>query len=274
MNMAGILPRILQGLQTSLAQLVKSSELQKETLQNLGEDLILRSDDEEIDDISGGNNVTSGKTLYVESAVDDVLGTNSSNNSEKTTPARNPDPGSQASIIDSLTQACTSSKKTSPFIAGKIIELVDRMLLGGLSTGTVKEQAEKHPPPENCKYLSVTIVNEEIWDLLSRKTRSMDLAFQRVQEPLLQGLSALTNLAGKLVKDVTDGKTPDTCQVLDHVMDSGALLSNTNCKLNMRRRELIEPDLNSPYTRLCKEDIKPSRKLFGDDLSKHLKDIS
>ena len=192
--MAGILPRILQGLQTSLAQLVKSSELQKETLQNLGEDLILRSDDEEIDDISGGNNVTSGKTLYVESAVDDVLGTNSSNNSEKTTPARNPDPGSQASIIDSLTQACTSSKKTSPFIAGKIIELVDRMLLGGLSTGTVKEQAEKHSPPENCKYLSMTSVNEEIWDLLSRKTRSMDLAFQRVQEPLLQGLSALTNL--------------------------------------------------------------------------------
>ena len=110
--------------------------------------------------------------------------------------------------------------------------------------------------------------------MLSRKTRSVDLAFQRVQEPLLQGLSALTNLAGKLVKDITDGKTPDTRQVLDHVMDSIALLSNTNWKLNMRRRELIKPDLNSPYTRLCKEEIKPSTKLFGDDLSKHLKDMS
>ena len=41
----------------------------------------------------------------------------------------------------------------------------------------------------------------------------------------------------------------------------------------MRRREFIKPDLNSPYTRLCKEDIKPSTKLFGDDLSKHLKDM-
>jgi len=56
----------------------------------------------------------------------------------------------------------------------------------------------------------------------------VDLAFQRVQETLLQGLSAFTNLAGKLVKDITDGKTPDTRQVLDHVMDSVALLSNTN----------------------------------------------
>ena len=98
------------------------------------------------------------------------------------------------------------------------------MLVRGLSTETVKERAEKHSPPENCKYLSVTSVNEEIWDLLSPKTRSVDLAFQRVQEPLLQRLSELTNLTGKLVKDITDGRTPDTRQVLDHVMDSVALL--------------------------------------------------
>ena len=269
-QMAGI----LQGLQTSLAQLAKRSELQTETLQNLREDLILRSDDEESDDISRCNNVTGGNSLNVESAVDEVLGTNSTNSSEKTAPAKNPDPGSQTSLIDSLTQAFTSSKKTSPAIAGKIAELVDSMLVGGLSTETVKERVEKHSPPENCKYLSVTTVNEEIWDLLSRKTRTVDLAFQRVQEPLLQGMSALTNLAGKLVKDITDGKMPDTRHVLDHVMDSVALLGNTNWKLNMKRRELIKPDLNPPYTRLCKEDIKPSTKLFGDDLSKHLKDMS
>ena len=266
---------ILQGLQMSLAKLAKSSKLQTETLQNLREDLILRSDDNELDDISDGNSLTGGNTLDVESAVDNVLGTNSANNIENTTPAKHPDPGSQASLIDSLTQAFTSRKKTSPAIAGKIAEPVDSMLVGGLSTEMVKERAKKHSPPENCKYLSVTTMNEEIWDLLSRKTRSVDLAFQRVQEPLLQGLSALTNLAGKLVKDITDGRMPDTRQVLDHVMDSVALLSNTNWKLKMRSRELIRPDLNSPYTRLCKEDIiKPSTKLFGVDLSKHLKDMS
>ena len=32
--------------------------------------------------------------------------------------------------------------------------------------------------------------------------------------------------------------------------------------------------LNPPYTRLCKDEIKPSTKLFGDDLSKHLKEMS
>ena len=43
----------------------------------------------------------------------------------------------------------------------------------------------------------------------------------------------MTNLVGKLVKDITNGKMPDTRQMLDHVMDSVALLSNTNWKLNM-----------------------------------------
>ena len=54
---------ILQGLQTTLAQLAITSERQTETLQNLREDLILRSVDEEIDDISDGNSPTGGNTL-------------------------------------------------------------------------------------------------------------------------------------------------------------------------------------------------------------------
>ena len=45
-------------------------------------------------------------------------------------------------------------------------------------------------------------------------SRSVDLALQGVKVPLLQGLSAKTNLAGKLVKDITDRKTPDTRQEL------------------------------------------------------------
>ena len=47
-NIAGILPEVLQGLQTSLTQLAKSLELQTKTLQNLREDFLLRLDDGEV----------------------------------------------------------------------------------------------------------------------------------------------------------------------------------------------------------------------------------
>ena len=69
-------------------------------------------------------------------------------------------------------------------------------------------------------------------------------------------------------------KTVDARENLKHVMDSIALFGDANWKLNMKRKEIIKPDLSPPYTRLCKEKIKPTTKLFGDDLSKHLKEVS
>ena len=57
-------------------------------------------------------------------------------------------------------------------------------------------------------------------------------------------------------------------------MDSLVLISQANCSLNMKRRELIKPDLESPFTKLCKPEIAPTTKLFGDDLSKQLKELT
>ena len=149
------------------------------------------------------------------------------------------------------------------------------MAFGGLSPETVKERVDKYPPPEKCKFLDTTTINEEVWDLLPRRSRTVDLAFQKIQELLVQGLSSLSILGDQLVKDLQTGKLANARQVLDQVMDSIALVANANYKLNMKRRELIKPDLNPPHnTRLCKEGIKPSTKLFGDELSKHLKDMT
>ena len=64
-------------------------------------------------------------------------------------------------------------------------------------------------------------------------------------------------------------------EVLTHMIDDRiALLGHAHWKLNMIRREITQPDLNSPYTRLCKEEIKPSTKLvFRYDLSKYLRNV-
>ena len=90
----------------------------------------------------------------------------------------------------------------------------------------------------------------------------------------MPGLSALCTLSGKLVSSIESGDTPNTTETLTIIVDSIALLCNAHTKLNMKRRELIKPGLNPPYTRLSKEDIKTTSKLFGDDLSKHLKDMA
>ena len=146
-NMAAV----LQGLQTTLAHLAKNSELQTEAIQNLKEEFLLCSGDEDTEDTSAMDDSTSDNALDIAATLNNVLDS-----------VKSPESGSQSALVDSLTQAFTTSKVTSPAIEGKIAELINNMLIGGLSAEMVKERVEKHLPPENCKFLAVTMVNEEI----------------------------------------------------------------------------------------------------------------
>ena len=80
-----------------------------------------------------------------------------------------PDSGPQSEFLESLTKAFIPNVQKSPPIESKVAQLVDNMLTGDLSPATVQERVEKYPPPANCEYLRLTTVNEEIWDLMSRK---------------------------------------------------------------------------------------------------------
>ena len=171
---------VLQGLTATLAQLAKASETQTAILASLKEDILLRTDsDEEQKRGQSG-------TVDINAVVNDMLDPSDNAANAATTPALCPDSGSQDEILDSLTHAFVYCKEKSPAIAEKIAGLIDNMATGSLSPETVKEPVEKYHPPENCKFLSTTTVNEEIWDLLPRRSRTVDQAFQRVQEPLLQ----------------------------------------------------------------------------------------
>ena len=260
---------ILQGLNDTLAQLTKASETQMVMLTSLKEDILLRTDSDE--EAEEEDSSSSNTQLNVSAMLNNVLDLSNSGVAKKSACS---DSEKQNDVLESLTQAFVQTKDKSPAITEKVASLIDNMASGGLSPETVKERGDKYPPPENCKFLCTTTINEEVWDLLPRRSKTVDLAFQKVHELLVQGLSSLLLLGDQLVKDLQTGKPTNVRQVLDQVMDSIALVANANYKLNMKRRELIKPDLNPPFTRLCKEDIKPSTKLFGDELSKHLKDMA
>ena len=246
-------------LQSSLKQLVQAFKAQTETFNNLREDILLQPDPnkEDKDVITDGT----PNLLDLTPATNHLLDA-SNGHSPKSLPNNScSDEGTNNDFLDSLTQALLPNSKKSPDVEEKIAGPVNNVLTGELSQDSVKER-------------TATMVNEEIWDLLSRKNRSVDLAFQRVQEPLIHWLSSLTILADRLFKDIQSAQTVDARETLTHLMDSIALFGYANWKLNMKRREISKPDLNPPYTRLCKEEIKPTTKLFGDDLSKHLKEMS
>jgi len=84
----------------------------------------------------------------------------------------------------------------------------------------------------------------------------------------------ILNSSRSAIQRCSEHENCNAHEILMHMMESIVLFWHANWKLNMKCRELIKPDLNRPYTSLCKEEIKPSTKLFGHDLSKHFKVMS
>jgi len=101
----------LQGLQTTIAQLTKNSELQTEAIQNLKEDILLCSGDEDTEDNPALEDDRRDNELDIEATLDHVLNSSKINN---TTSVKSPESGSQSALVESLTQAFTKSKVTSP----------------------------------------------------------------------------------------------------------------------------------------------------------------
>ena len=258
---------LLQGLPASIAQLTQASLSQTEAFKNLKEDPLLLPDPQ---DERSHEDEPYQDAVDPTAPVNALLDTNKGAHVAKSADGQDQRSTTEQDIIDSLTQALTSKPKKSPPIDAKIASLVDDILIADMA----REKGEKYSPPENCKHLQAITINEEIWDLMSRKNKSIDLAFQKVLEPLVEGLSALAILSDGLVKDVQSSRTANTREDLNQVMDAIVILGNANWRLNMKRREIIKPELNPPYTRLCEEEITPSQKLFGDDLSKHPKEMT
>ena len=137
---------------------------------------------------------------------------------------------------------------------------IDYMLTHKLDDKSLEDTAEKYITPDNCEALSVPKVNLTIWENLKSTTRAKDARLQKVQKALMRGITAFA-------------RSVDGTQLSDTQQDALALLSSANYELNCVRKEFIRPEINPKYAHLCKASTHTSKLLFGDDLSKQVKEL-
>lgn len=137
---------------------------------------------------------------------------------------------------------------------------LEKALVNPYDEKKVQEAMNKVKKPENCPALVVPKVNLPIWSNIRSKTRSTDLKLQRVQKPLIKGLTALAKL------DQNQALTQD-------LKEAFLLLSVANFELNCARKDMIKPDLNPEFHHLCSPKNKVTEWLFGNDLGKQVKDL-
>ena len=162
-------------------------------------------------------------------------------------------------------------------INAKLASLVDKMVKTSLSEEKIKEKHEKYNRPENCENLINTRVNPEIWSKVRSNTRSRDLKMQKLETSLLKSMIPIVKMSDKLLELKFNSKSAsesDMSEFLQLSLDSLALMGHSINEVNIKRRELIKPDLNDQFKQLCGSHTPVTKLLFGDDLPKSVKEIS
>ena len=84
----------------------------------------------------------------------------------------------------------------------------------------------------------------------------------------MTALACVADAILKRVNDINGGKA-----LAQEAIDSLSFLAHANTELNTRRKELKKLDLHSDYKHLCSASTTVTDELFGEDLSKQVKDI-
>ena len=58
-----------------------------------------------------------------------------------------------------------------------------------------------------------------------------------------------------------------------NLVDALVLILSGNTELNLKRRELLRPDLNAQFSALCNASTPISKELFGDDVGREIDEV-
>ena len=125
---------------------------------------------------------------------------------------------------------------------------------------------------EKCEGLTVVRTNQLVWDLISPNAQQSDKKLQSVGKSVVKAATIITKVVNKMALQESEGDT-SVGEYIDSCNDALALLGHSNRQMNMTRRDLIKPDLSYDYLHLCAHSLPYTDMLFGDDVSKSVRDI-
>ena len=161
-----------------------------------------------------------------------------------------------------------------PSVDSNLADLFKSLKESGLSTDKVATKAKEHPRPENCN-METRKVNHEIWSsILNTKDRNLDLQLQKSQKLITKSSYAMLKIADSAIKAKKDKhKRKEVLKtIIKNATDAIAFAATAHKHNENLRRELMIKKLAYDQRAIAK-DVPPEDKfLFGDNLSKRIKD--
>lgn len=202
----------------------------------------------------------------------DALMSGSQQGHPSTMPAQENDSDSESEFLDEIMTEMTEQEPTGPEVSEKLSKIVENRMRKSMGKDVLIEKEKHYPVPKNCQALATPILNEEIRSKVNAGAKSRDIRLFYIQKAVLKAATAVTQITDSLVKD-KGNRSLDQKDILRKATDALALLGHASQELSARRKEAIRPDLKPKYWSLCQPETTPvTSKLFGDDISKAVKD--
>ncbi|XP_044182938.1 uncharacterized protein LOC114967033 [Acropora millepora] len=181
-------------------------------------------------------------------------------------------------FLSSLEKKANTQEVTGPKINDTLASHVTSIMQQKPEEESEKNLFQKILRPEDCLGLSKITVNQVIWDRGSAEARTGDVKMQRVQSALAKGTTNVALIADLVLKSSEDKDNIDTTALLDKLWklteDSLRYLGAANWELVQRRREALKPQISKDYAHLCAQKVNFTDSLFGDDVTKQIKDTT
>ena len=104
---------------------------------------------------------------------------------------------------------------------------------------------------------------------MSSNQRKGDVKLATLQKSLVKVVAGALNIFTEVQKEKFEIQT-----IAQMVADITAIVGKVSYDLSLKRRELIKSSLKPEFRSLCSANNEPTELLFGDDLTKHVEDLT
>ena len=183
--------------------------------------------------------------------------------SENEEPEMSQQHGATSGQLGDLTQEFSTCEKTGQAVDAELATILEGMINNKLPKAKLDELTERYHRPENCNFLLAPKANKTIWSQLKDSTKKADVGMQKCQTLFLKAAYAILQAAKVIAGE------PKT-----NLIHALVLLMSGNREFNLKRRELLRPDLNSQFSVLCSASTPITTQLFGDDVGKEIDEVA
>ena len=189
-------------------------------------------------------------------------------------PEKSAENQSPPSILASMTKTVNQNEKTGPEVEEQLADIAKQFLEKGMNKEAFEKVLADILRPQNCDRLKVMRVNPSIFNNVSKEVKQEDIALQKVQRPLISGITKLVFLLDNLLKaEQNKIAAPSSQHVMTELSQAIGILCDTSHEVDLRRRWLFKPEMKEEYKSLCSEANPVTGELFGDQLSQSVKEL-